>query len=439
GTLEDHSRDIRRIRSVAAQLKRVVMVMIDLPGPKIRIGKLKDEPLILKKGDDVTLTTRETLGTPSRISVSYDRLPESVAKGSVIYLNDGFVQLKVQEVEETEVRCMVVIGGPLISHKGLNLPTVNLMIDAVTERDLELVEFGLQEGVETYCISFVEKADDIVKVKEFARKRGTAVYVVAKIEREEAVRNIDEILEVADAVMVARGDLGVQMPIEEVPAVQKKLITKANLLGRPVITATQMLESMTENVRPTRAEATDVANAILDGTDAVMLSEETAIGRYPVETVRMMARIATSIERERKGVSPSSDLERYFKRGVDHKTVTIEDVVSLNVIETMRALPIRYILTPTHTGSTPRRISRFKPDCWILSFSEYAATHEFMALSYGVYPVLIEDGVENWQDVIIQFLRDAKLAKRNDRVILTEGVSTQQYVGTDSLKVITVV
>jgi pyruvate kinase len=438
GNPEEHRGDIRRIRSIAAQLDRVVTILIDLPGPKIRIGKLQNEPLVLKKGDNVTLATQDILGTASRIPVNYKRLPETVSKGSLIYLNDGFLQLRVQGVSSDEVRCKVIIGGPLLSNKGLNLPRAKISMDPITDKDLDFVDLGLKEGVDTFGTSFIEKADDIRKVKEFARKRGKSIHVVAKIERAEAARNIDEILDVADAIMIARGDLGVQIPIEDVPAVQKKLIRKANLLGRPVITATQMLESMTENIRPTRAEVTDVANAILDGTDAVMLSEETAIGKYPVETVKMMARIAMSIERQRRAVKWPSDLEDYFRSGIGRKNVSAEDVVSLNVIEAVRALKVRLILTPTHTGSTPRRISRFKPDCWILSFSNYDPTYKFLALSYGVYPFLIENRVDGWHDVIMKLIKDLRLAKKGDRVILTEGIAPGQLGDADSLRIITV-
>jgi pyruvate kinase len=437
GNLEDHREDIRRIRSVAAQLNREVMVLVDLPGPKIRIGKLQNEPLVLKKGDYVTLTTQEILGTASRVSVNYPRLPESVSRGSRIYLNDGLMKLRVQGVLGNEVRCKVVVGGQLISKRGLNLPRVKLLIDAVTDKDLDFVDFGLKERVDAFSVSFVEKAEDIVKVKEFARKRGKPIYVVAKIEREEAVKNISEILKEADAIMVARGDLGVQIPLEEVPAVQKQLIHKANLLGRPVITATQMLESMKENVRPTRAEVTDVANAILDGTDAVMLSEETARGRYPVRTVRTMARIARTIERQRRRLNPSSSVKQSFMSGVGQKTMAIEDVVSLNVIEAMRALNARFILTPTDKGNTPRRISRFKPDCWILAFSKCERTRRFLSLSYGVYSFFVEKKVDSWHDLIMKFIKDARLGKRGDNVILTEDLSSGQASGTDSLRIVT--
>lgn len=439
GNTENHRQDIRRIRSIASHLERVVTILIDLPGPKIRIGKLQNEPLVLKKDDNVTLTADNILGTVLRIPVNYTQLSQSVSKGSLIYLNDGFLQLRVREVSGDEVRCKVMIGGPLLSQKGLNIPRAKISMDPITDKDLDFVDLGLKEGVDTFGTSFIESADDIRKVKEFARKRGKSINVVAKIERAEAARNIDEILNVADAIMIARGDLGVQISIEDAPAVQKKFIRKANLLGRPVITATQMLESMTENIRPTRAEVTDVANAILDGTDAVMLSEETAIGKYPVETVKMMARIAMSTERQRRAITWPSHLEDSAKSGIGRKkNVSAEDVVSLNVIEAVRVLNARFILTPTYTGSTPRRISRFKPDCWILSFSNYGPTYRFLTLSYGVYPFLIKKRVDDWHDVTMKLIKDFKLAKKGDRVILTEGKSLEQLSDADSLRIITV-
>jgi pyruvate kinase len=438
GNLENHREDIRRIRSVAKQLDRVVTIMIDLPGPKIRIGKLNKEPLALKRGDSVTLTTKNIPGSVSLIPVDYKRLPESVTKGSVIYLNDGFIQLRVQEASLDSVRCKVIIGGQLLSHKGLNLPKAKIFREAGKDKDYDFIDFGLKEGVNIFCASFIEKAEDILKVKDFAGRKGKAIYVVAKIERADAVKNIEQIMSVADAIMVARGDLGVQLPLEDVPGIQKKLIHKANLLGRPVITATQMLESMTENIRPTRAEVTDIANAILDGTDAVMLSEETAIGKYPVESVKIMARIAAAIERQFRAGRSSTELEDYFKRNAGHKNVTVEDVISLNVLDGVRALNARFILTPTHTGGTPRHISRFKPDCWILSFSSDKNTREFLVLSYGVYPFLMKNKVDDWHDVIMKVIKDSGLVKRSDRMILTEGVSPGQLGGTDSLRIITV-
>ncbi len=437
GSLEEHREDIQNIRSASKQMDRLVAIMIDLPGPKIRVGQLPGEPVMLKKGDEVTLTTKPVAGK-SFIPVEYKKLPQSVSRGKIVYLNDGFIQLKVQEVKFDRVRCKVIIGGPLLSHKGLNLPGAKISGNAVTEQDYRYVDFGLKQGINIFGVSFVDKAEDILKLKAFAKKRGKSIRVVAKIERAEAVKNIDSIMDSADAIMVARGDLGVQIPLEDVPAVQKRLIRKANLLGCPVITATQMLESMTQNVRPTRAEVADVANAILDGTDAVMLSEETAIGRYPAETVKIMARIAAATERQFSAIRGSSRLEERFRRHIGQKEITVEDVVSLSVIEAARALNARWIITPTHTGSTPRRISRFKPDSWILSFGSDKETYRFLAFSYGVHPFLIKNNVRRWHEVIWKFLKNSGLAQRGDRVILTEGISPGRPGGTDSLRIIRV-
>jgi pyruvate kinase len=432
GTVEGHREDIRRIRSAATKLEKSCMILADLPGPKIRIGKLKSDLLILEKGNRITLTTKDVPGTAERISVNYERLPESVSRGSVIYLNDGFIQLQVEGTTAHEVVCKVVIGGPLLSHKGLNLPGAKIFIDTVTDRDLHFVDFALKEGVDAFSVSFVEKADDILKVRDFARERGRAVHVVAKIERVEAVHNIDEILDAADALMIARGDLGVQIPIEEVPAVQKKLIRKANLLGCPVITATQMLLSMTENIRPTRAETSDVANAILDGTDAVMLSEETAIGRYPAETVDMMVRIALSIEREMR----NSDLCECYRASRGHQQASVEDVLSFNVVEAVRALDVRCIVTPTQNGNTPRRISRFKPDCWILAFSRSEETQRFLDLSSGVFPIFMGSDEDYSPEGIMKFIGESGLAGEDDKIIVTENTSTDSIDSTDSLRII---
>jgi len=437
GTLESHREDIRRIRSVAERLQRHCMILADLPGPKIRIGKLQSEPVVLKKDDRIVLTTEDILGTATRIPVSYKRLPDSVEQGGIIYINDGFIQLQVEDVSDSEVICKVIIGGELLSRKGLNLPGAKLFMDAVTNRDLELVDFGLKEEVDALGISFVEKAEDILKVREFVKAKGKNIFVVAKIERAEAVEHIDEILETADAIMIARGDLGVQIPLEDVPAVQKKLIHGANLKGKPVITATQMLVSMTQNIRPTRAEVSDVANAILDGTDAVMLSEETAVGGYPVEAAAMLARIAFSTERQRKEISSLADLAEYFRTGGGHENIAVEDIMALNTLETVRALSIRYVLSPTQDGHAPRSISKFKPDCWILALCGDAKARNFLALSYGVSPILLEHEAAMGNDAVVRFIADEGLCQKGAKVVLTEMTSPEQPDVIDSLKVIT--
>jgi len=297
GTQSQHAEDIKLIRSAAARVGKPCGILIDLPGPKIRVGKLRHEPLHLRKGHSLWLTSQKIIGLfTDRVPVDYPHLAESVRVGSLVFLNDGFLQLKVEEVRNSAVKCRVLMGGDLFSRKGLNLPGSPMFVEPVTDLDLRYIEFGLSQGVDLFGISFLEKASDIRKAKAFAAKKGRRIRTVAKIERAEALENIDEILGVADMVMVARGDLGVQIPLEDVPFAQKGIIRKARARKVPVITATQMLESMVQNVRPTRAEVSDVANAILDGTDAVMLSAETAIGTYPLETVEMMARIALRAE-----------------------------------------------------------------------------------------------------------------------------------------------
>jgi pyruvate kinase len=438
GSLQGHKEDIHRIRAVASRLQRHCMIMADLPGPKIRIGKLRNEPLLLEKGDEVILTVKDLAGTSSQIPVDYKRLPESVSPGSLIFLNDGFIQLQVEKVSGEEVFCRTVIGGPLLSYKGLTLPGVRIFADAVAETDLDFVAFALQEGVDAFGVSFVETADDIRKVKDFAQKRGQSTMVVAKIERAEAIDNFDAILSAADAIMIARGDLGVQTPLENVPVVQKKLIRKANLLGRPVITATQMLLSMTENIRPTRAEVSDVANAILDGTDAVMLSEETAIGKYPVEVVEMIARIATSAERERNAVRILADLPAYFRTGSGSGNIAVSDIVSLNAVESANALNVRYIMTNTQSSGGPCLISRFKPDCWILSCGGDEKKNNFLTLSYGIHPVCLDDETPDFADMAMRFLTRAGMVEKDEKVIVIEDESTRDMHGTDSLQIISV-
>lgn len=297
GTQSQHAEDIKFIRSASARVGKPCAILIDLPGPKIRVGKLRHEPIQLRKDHSVWLTPRKILGLfADRIPVDYPRLTESVKPGAMVFLNDGFIQLRVEEVKGSGVKCRVLMGGDLFSRKGLNLPGSPMFVEPVTDLDLRYIEFGLSQGVDLFGISFLEKASDIRKAKAFAAKKGRRIRTVAKIERAEALENIDPILSVADMVMVARGDLGVQIPLEDVPFAQKEIIRKARARKVPVITATQMLESMVQNVRPTRAEASDVANAILDGTDFVMLSAETAIGAYPLEAVEMMARIALRAE-----------------------------------------------------------------------------------------------------------------------------------------------
>ena len=436
GTLGGHRQVIQRIRAVAEKLQCHCMIMADLPGPKIRIGKLLKEPLLLETGDEVILTVKDLAGTADQIPVEYKQLPESVTPGNLIFLNDGFIQLQVEKVSGEEVFCRTVIGGPLLSHKGLSIPGVKVVANAVSETDLDFVAFALQEGVDAFGVSFTETAQDILKVKRFAQEKGQSAYVVAKIERAEAIENFDGILSAADAIMIARGDLGVQIPLEDVPAVQKRLIHQANLLGRPVITATQMLVSMTENIRPTRAEVSDVANAVLDGTDAVMLSEETAIGRYPVETVEMIVKIALSAEREKNTIRALADLPAYFRASVRSGNAAVEDVVTLNAVESAGALNVRYILTHTQGRAAPCLISRFRPDCWILSHGGDDKTKNILALSYEVHPVHLDGATTGLADKAVRWLISAGMVEKDERVIWVEDESPDDRLDALSMKII---
>ena len=438
GTLKDHKKDIEVIRSTAASLNQIVPVLVDLPGPKIRVGVLENGPIFLERGNIVTLTTEKIHGTDNLIPVTYKRLTESVYPKSVIYLNDGFIELEVIEIKKSEVVCKVISGGHLLSGKGLNLPGAHLFADSPTKRDLELMGSALDEGINIFGISFVESAEAIERAREFAREKGKEIYIVAKIERAGAVDNIDEILKVADALMIARGDLGVEVPIEEVPALQKELIRKANIACRPVITATQMLESMVDSTRPTRAETTDVANAILDGTDAVMLSEETAIGKYPVETVSMMARIATVTETRRRTIRSSAFIRNLLHEDLRKGQITVPDMISLNVSETASALSAKFIITPTETGATARRIARFKPEGWIIASNPKKSICDFLFFSYGVHPTVMETAHTGWRDSILGKLKEKKLAQRGEYVIMTEGRFSRGEGSTDSLSIITV-
>ncbi len=434
GNFESHSEVIRRVRKVAAELNRTVAILADLPGPKIRIGKLEKEPIMLHKGNFVTLTVDEELGNEKRIPVSYKQLPESVVPGSLIYLSDGFIQLRCLEISGNDVLCEVLIGGELYSHKGLNLPGAKIFLDPVTEKDFKILEFALSKEIDIFSISFIESAEDIHKVRNFAAARGKSIHIVAKIERRQAVENIHEILKETDGLMVARGDLGVEIPIQEVPSVQKEIIQSAKLLGIPVITATHMLASMTNNIRPTRAEATDVANAILDGTDAVMLSEETAVGNYPVEAVEIMAKIAKATENWRSKTKWGLDT---IIKGIMAREMSIDEVITLQVHEALQKLPIAAVLTPTRSGATPRRISRFKPETWILAFSRVPRTCDFLSLSYGVYPVNVKETKEGWEKKATEKAKELGFVKSGEVVIFTQGPSLGKPGGTNMLKILT--
>jgi len=419
GAFEVHGDIIRRIREAAGKVGRPVAIMADLPGPKIRIGTLAEEPVELVIGSSFTLTTEVIAGTRERVSVTLAELPQAVSPGDILFINDGLIQVQVEEVAGVEVHCRVLVGGKLRSKKGLNLPGIDLGISAFTEHDRVCMQFALEHGVDAISQSFVNDAADIEAVRAAATAMGFAPFIIAKIERASILDKIDEVMEAADGVMVARGDLGVEIPIEKIAIVQKMITTKANLFGKPVITATQMLESMTNNRRPTRAEATDVANAILDGTDCVMLSEESAMGRYPLEAVKMLVQIAVATEphRTRHSYHKTPDHPIFTEiREVDYIASSVNSIVS-------HADTVAAILAPTDSGLTARRLSRYKLPTWILAVSSNKTTCRELLFSYGVLPVYESNHPADWTD----FARDYAVRYRlkGSCIIQTEGPSPE--------------
>jgi pyruvate kinase len=430
GDFDSQRRVIKNIRAAARSAGRRVAIMADLPGPKIRIGHLSREPIELRPGDLFTLTTEETIGNDHGVSVSFTRLPQAVKPGDTLYLNDGFIQLKVIKTEGKNVQCRVLVGGELRSRKGLNLPGLDLGMTAFTDRDHDCLRFAMEQGMDAVSQSFVESAADVVAVRRVASALGHNPFIIAKIERSRALDRMDEILKAADGIMIARGDLGVEIPIEEIAVVQKRLMHQANLMGRPVITATQMLESMTTNRRPTRAESTDVANAILDGTDCVMLSEESATGMYPVEATAMLARIAAAIEPHRRIHALQRDLAPY---GKDNKT-SVMDLIALSVVSTVERISPAVVIVPTRSGATARSIARFRLSVWITAVSPQDATCQGLLFSYGVYPMHEPEHPEDWKAFAGNLVKTQGL--EGNMVVLTEGPSKKHPQANNRMELI---
>jgi pyruvate kinase len=400
-----HAARIARIRAAQRASGRRVTIMADLPGLKMRLGRIDPEPIQLSPGDPFTLTAEDVVGDARRVSVSFAQLPRVVKPKDRLFLNDGLVQLVVERVAGNDVICRVAVGGELRSRKGLNLPGIDLGISAFTDHDRACLEFALRNGVDAISQSFVETAADIEAVRAAAAATGKRPFIIAKIERAGALRHLDGVLKAADGIMVARGDLGVEVPIEEIALTQKRLIAQANLLGKPVITATQMLESMVASTLPTRAEVTDVANAILDGTDCVMLSEESAIGQYPEQAVRMLARIAAVTETD----LPVVRLNALRSLCREQKPTTAVEAIASVVEHALETVPFAAVFVPTLTGTTARMISRYKPSSWIVALSRDPAVSSGLVFSYGVYPVDIAEEPRDWGDLALNWLGEHQI------------------------------
>ncbi|WP_216908771.1 pyruvate kinase [Synechococcus sp. CCY 0621] len=428
GDHSDHADRIATIRQVAHELGVHIGILQDLQGPKIRLGRFQAGPITLAKGDPFALTSRAVNCDNTIATVTYERLADEVTNGSRILLDDGRVEMVVVEVDgpEQTLKCRVTVGGVLSNNKGVNFPDVQLSIRALTPKDRRDLSFGLQQGVDWVALSFVRNPSDMLEIRELIRSQGHNTPVVAKIEKFEAIDAIDAILPLCDGVMVARGDLGVEMPAEEVPLLQKELIRKANSLGIPIITATQMLDSMASCPRPTRAEVSDVANAILDGTDAVMLSNETAVGDYPVEAVATMDQIARRIERD------------YPQRVLDsHMATTIPNAICQAVSSIARQLNAAAILPLTKTGSTARSVSKFRPSTPILAITSDVTVARQLQLVWGVNPLLIHDEPSSSRtfSVAMAAAKELGLLSAGDLVVQTAGTLEGVSGSTDLVKV----
>jgi pyruvate kinase len=421
-----HRRIIRKIHQLERQLECPIAILQDLPGPKVRIGAVAGDRVRLQTRRPFVLTTRKILGTELAVSVSFPGLTRALKKGDPILLGDGEIELEAQQVGKHDVKCRIIVGGILGSHKGIHFPRGSLNIRALTHDDKQDLGFGIEQKVDMIALSFVRNSQDILYARREMQKCGATIPIIAKIEKHEAVEQLDGILENVDGIMVARGDLGLEIPQQRIPAIQKMMIRKANLLGKPVITATQMLRSMVWNPRPTRAEVADIANAILDGTDALMLSEETAAGDYPLEAVKIMAQVAEETEKILEPRQRFTGLEK-----------TVPEAISLGAISLARDLRVKAFLIPTTSGSTARLIARYRPQQPIVAISPEPQTVKMLCLAWGVSPVPIK-GFKSTDEMMRAVQKKAVelgVVKPGDLVAITAGLPLHQAGTTNMITV----
>ncbi len=421
GSYEEHVEVIRSIRSISRTMNRPVAILLDLQGPKIRVGRLENgEPVRLKRNQPFAITNRDMAGTAAMVSTTYRQLISDVHKGDTVLLDDGLIRLQVEKVRKDTVECRVINGGWLKEKKGINLPGVNVSAPSLTDKDKRDVNFGIQNGVDYFALSFVRTADDLRQIKALLQRQGAHIPVIAKIEKPEAVDNLEAILEVADGIMVARGDLGVELKPEQVPTIQKRIIHAAVNCNKPVITATQMLETMSANPIPTRAEASDVANAIIDGTDAVMLSGETASGRYPLKAVRMMARIAREAE--------SSPFMKYIIPFDRDPADLVTHAVAQSAVNIVHEIHGCCLVVFSASGKTSKKVSKQRPSHPVYAFTSSSATYNRLSLLWGVTPMYIPD-IDSPQRLITSsenLLREKNLIANGDLVVFVIGVGLRE-------------
>ena len=430
GSHEEHKERMDIVKKVRDELKKPVAILLDTKGPEIRTGNFADPEVFLEEGSKFIITMADVIGNKEMCTVSYKGLAEDVVEGDTILIDDGLVGLKVENVVGEEIHCVVENSGIVKNHKGVNVPGVKINLPALTPKDISDIEFGITQGIDFIAASFVRKASDVLAIREvLENNNATDIQIISKIENQEGVDNLDEILQVSDGLMVARGDLGVEIPTEDIPIVQKQMIKKCNALGKPVITATQMLDSMIRNPRPTRAEVTDVANAIYDGTDAIMLSGETAAGKYPVEAVKVMAAIAKRIEE-------TLDYDTILRsKGLNNTNVT--DAISYATCTTAKSLTASGIVTSTSSGYTARMVSKFRPKTPIIAATPNERTSRQLSLCWGVYTVMCEQA-ENTDDLIdnsIEASKNEGYIHEGELVVITTGVPTGVSGTTNLIKV----
>lgn len=430
GTREEHGEKIALLREIAAEKGLSIAILQDLAGPKIRTGIFENGSIELKPGDAFILTARDVIGNEKEAGLTYRELPQDVREGDTLLLADGALEMRVEKIEDVDIHCRVILGGRLSSHKGINLPSRSIRAPILTPKDYEDLAFGLAQGVDYVALSFVRSASDIDVARAFMRKQGTMRPIIAKIEKHEALAELDGIIAAVDGVMVARGDLGVDIPPEKVPTAQRQIIEKANFAGKPVITATQMLKSMTDAPRPTRAEVTDVTNAVLEGTDAVMLSEESAVGQYPVEAVRMMAKIAEEAER---GFSR----EAWWQRLLRKKTADESEAIARAACSLAESIQAQALVITTQTGGTALLAAKMRPEQPILAATSEIDTFRRLALIRGVHPMRIAP-VEKLIHLFAEMHRAAKetgVVKTGDSVVCTAGFPLGKAGASNLIKV----
>jgi pyruvate kinase len=432
GDHEEHGGRITLVKELSRELNKPVAVMLDTKGPEIRTGKFTEGKVELKEGSNFTIVCGEAVAGDTTIcSISYDRLYEDVTPGNMILIDDGLVGLEVQSVEGNRIHCVVKNSGMVGNHKGVNVPGVSTNLPAITEKDIDDLKFAIKSGVDIIAASFIRKAADVLEIRKVLQENGGEdILIISKVENQEGVNNIDEIIKFSDGIMVARGDLGVEIPIEQLPLVQKMMIEKCNYAGKPVITATQMLDSMMRNPRPTRAEASDIANAIFDGTDAIMLSGETANGKYPVESARTMARIAEAAEKQ---LNYEADLKKKRKSHIPN----VPNAISLATCNTAMELNASAIITATQSGITPKMISKYRPECPILAVTPSESVARKLALNWGVFPI-VASRVETTDELIDKSVNIAlatNYVKKGDLVVIAAGIPVNFVGSTNMLKV----